>query len=313
VDEQAVSDEDQADAKPAMFGHLRRAGLGKLRRRTGGRMGLDRPVVEQREAFTQLLELTQVGMPEHHVESLELGGVACLKLTPLERSCARELVYVHGGGYSLGSPTTHRPLAARVARRLGASAILPRYRLAPEHPCPAGLDDVLAVWRALPDQTRARAIVLGDSAGGGLALAMSMALRDAGEQLPAGLVLMSPWTDLSMSGVSIDALAEHEVMLQRPGLELMAGRYAGALPRQDPRVSPLFGRFEGLPPILIQVGGHEVLLDDARRAADAAREAGVAVELQIYAEQVHVFQATPMIEAAAVAIRAIANWIEALP
>lgn len=275
-------------------------------------MGLDRPVAEQREAFTQLLELTQIGMPDHHHEPLELGGVACLRLTPRSRSCPRELVYVHGGGYALGSPQTHRPLAARVAHRVGASAILPRYRLAPEHPCPAGLHDVLAVWRALPQQTRAQAILVGDSAGGGLALAVSMALRDAGEQLPAGMVLMSPWTDLSMSGASVDALAEHEVMLQRPGLELMAGRYAGDLPREDPRVSPLFGRFDGLPPMLIQVGGHEVLLDDARRAADAAREAGVAVELQIYAGQVHVFQATPMVETAATAIRAIAAWVAGL-
>jgi acetyl esterase/lipase len=275
-------------------------------------MAIDRPVSEQRDAFTQLLELTQIGMPEHQREVVEIGGVECLRVIPTERSSPRELVFVHGGGYSLGSPATHRPLAARIARRVGALAILPRYRLAPEHPCPAALEDVLAVWRALPDQTQARAILIGDSAGGGLALAMSMMLRDAGEQLPAGIVLMSPWTDLSMSGASVDTLAEHEVMLQRPGLELMAGRYAGELPRDDPRVSPLFGSFAGLPPMLIQVGGHEVLLDDARRAAQAASEAGVAVELQIYAGQVHVFQATPIIEAAATAIQAIATWITTL-
>ncbi|KIG16623.1 6-hexanolactone hydrolase [Enhygromyxa salina] len=297
---------------PAVFGQLRRANLGKLRRRTGGRMALDRPVTEQREAFSELLELTQIGMPDHQVAQLELGGVACLRLTPVELRSARELVYVHGGGYSLGSPQAHRPLAARVAHRVGAPAIMPAYRLAPEHPCPAALEDVLAVWRALPRATQAQAILAGDSAGGGLALALSMALRDAGEQLPAGVVLLSPWTDLSMSGASIDTLAENEVMLQRPGLELMAGRYAGGLSRRDPRVSPLFGRFEDLPPMLIQVGGHEVLLDDGRRAADKALAAGVAVELQVYAEQVHVFQATPMVEAAATAIRAIATWVDAL-
>ncbi|PRP96944.1 Monoterpene epsilon-lactone hydrolase [Enhygromyxa salina] len=275
-------------------------------------MALDRPVSEQREAFTQLLELTQIGMPDHQVEPRELGGVACLRLTPRALQTTREIIYVHGGGYSLGSPHTHRPLVARVAHQVGAAATLPSYRLAPEHPCPAGLDDVLAVWRALPRSTQAQAILAGDSAGGGLALAVAMALRDARDQLPAGLVLLSPWTDLSLSGASIDALAEHEVLLQRPGLELMAGRYAGSLSREDPRVSPLFGRFEGLPPTLIQAGGHEVLLDDARRAADNALAAGVAVELQIYENQVHVFQATPMLEAAAVAIKAIAHWIATL-
>src|SRR5690606_30873910 len=122
--------------------------------------------------------------------------------------------------------------------------------------------------------------------------AAAMALRDGGDVPPSGLVLLSPWTDLTMSGDSVDALAEHEIMLRRPGLELMAGRYAGSLQREDPRVSPLFGRFDGLPRMLIQVGGLEVLLDDARRAAAAAEQAGVAVELQVHDGQAHVFQAT---------------------
>lgn len=303
-------------AKRTGLGQLRHASLAKLRRRTGGGLALDRQITEQREAFHMLLELTRVGMPEHRCEAREHGGVACLALTragldPAER--ARLIVYVHGGGYSLGSPETHRPLAARIARRVGARVLMPRYRLAPEHPCPAGLDDVRAVWRALPDAVRARAVLAGDSAGGGLALALAMQLRDAGEAGPVGLVLLSPWTDLSVSGDSVDAFAEHEILLQRPGLEHMAGRYAGALPLRDPRVSPLWGRFEGLPPMLIQAGGLEVLLDDARRTAARARAAGVEVELQIHDGQVHVFQATPMIEAADSAIRALAGWIRALP
>lgn len=292
------------------FGRLRPADLAKLRRRTGGALGLERPVAQQREAFRALLELTEVGMPEHVCTTVEHGGVACLRITPASSAHARlGVVYVHGGGYVLGSPESHRPLAARIARRLGAELILPRYRLAPEHPCPAALEDVLAVWRALRSEADQPWILAGDSAGAGLALAASMCLRDAGGPLPAGLVLLSPWADLTMSGASIDALAQHEVMLRRPGLELMAGRYAGALPRTDPRVSPAFGSFEGLPPTLIQVGGHEVLLDDARAVAANAERAGVVVELQIYPEQVHVFQATPMLQAGAVAIQAIADWI----
>ncbi|PRP91211.1 Monoterpene epsilon-lactone hydrolase [Enhygromyxa salina] len=300
-----------SDEQPS-YVRVRRAGLAKIRRRSGGGMGLDRPVAEQREAFSQLLALTQVAMPEHRFAAAELAGVECLRLTPSELTSERQILFVHGGGYSLGSPLTHRPLVARVARRVGAEALMPRYRLAPEHPCPAALDDVRAVWRALPDAVRAKAILAGDSAGGGLALALAMRLRDEGELLPAGVVLLSPWTDLTMSGDSIEAHAAHEVMLGRRGLELMAGRYAGELPRDDPRVSPLFGRFEGLPPTLIQVGGVEVLLDDARRAAARAAEAGVAVELQIYEGQGHVFQATPIIDAAAAAIRAVAAWVAQL-
>jgi monoterpene epsilon-lactone hydrolase len=289
--------------------NMRRAGLESIRRKTGGGLALDRPISEQRAAFARLLELTQVGMPEHHCESLRIADRSCLQLTPCEHTDERLLVYIHGGGYSLGSAATHRPLAVRLARAIGSEAILPDYRLAPEHPCPAALEDVLAVWRALPQQVRARAILAGDSAGGGLALALSMSLRDAGEQLPSALVLLSPWTDLTISGESVDRLAEHEVMLARPGLELMAARYAGSLARDDVRASPLFGRFEGLPRMLIQVGGHEVLLDDARRVAQRASDAGVRVSLQIWDRQVHVFQATPMLEAAAAAIAEVRVWV----
>jgi monoterpene epsilon-lactone hydrolase len=290
---------------------MRRARIDSIRRKTGGGLALDRPIAEQRAAFAQLLELTQVGMPEHDCQALRVAEVPCLRLTPRERDDDRLLVFVHGGGYSLGSASTHRPLAARLARALRVDALLPDYRLAPEHPCPAALDDTLAVWRSLPVHVRARAILAGDSAGGGLALALTMLLRDAGEPLPSALVLLSPWTDLTISGESVDRLAEHEVMLARPGLELMAARYAGPLARDDVRVSPLFGRFDGLPPTLIQVGGHEVLLDDARRAAHRAAAAGVAVSLQVWERQVHVFQATPMLESATLAIAEIREWVGA--
>lgn len=308
-----------APSRPGKSSRMRRAGLSSIQRKTGGGLELDRPIAEQRAAFARLLELTSVGMPEHDCRALELAAIPCLKITPpgLPRVLPRVLgddrllLFVHGGAYSLGSATTHRPLAARLARALASEVVLPDYRLAPEHPCPAAIEDTLAVWRALPRRVRAGAILAGDSAGGGLALALAMHLRDLGEVLPSALVLLSPWTDLTVSGESVDRLAEHEVMLARSGLELMAARYAGTLARDDPRVSPLFGRFEGLPRLLIQVGGHEVLLDDARRAAQRAAAAGVAVTLQIWDQQNHVFQATPMLETAGVAIAAIATWINA--
>ena len=294
--------------------HPRRATADKLRRRTGGALDLDRPVADQRVAFASLLELTEVAMPEHRCRELELGGRACLELEPQTRAPLADaplILFVHGGGYSLGSPRTHRPLAARIARVAGARVILPSYRRAPEHPCPAGIDDVLAVWRALEPAARARAVLVGDSAGGGLCLAVTMRLRELGEAPPLGLALLSPWVDLTMSGASIEQNAAHEIMLRREGLELMAGRYAGSLPRKDPRVSPLFGNFEGLPPMLIHVGELEVLLDDARRLAARAREAGVEVQLEVWPEQHHVFQATPLHERASAAVTELGDWIRA--
>ena len=297
-------------------GRMRRAKLSSIERKTGGGLRIDRPIPDQRAAFAKLMALTEFGMPEHDADELSVGGVACLRLRPHARPEARpsapsgaRLLFVHGGGYSLGSPATHRPLVARIAEALGREALLPDYRLAPEHPCPAGLADVLAVWRALPEAERRATILAGDSAGGGLALAAAMSLRDAGEPLPAGLVLLSPWTDLSVSGESVEALAEHEIMLTRRGLEFMAGRYLGELAPTDVRASPLFGDFAGLPPLLVQVGGHEVLLDDARRAAARAEAAGVPTHLQVWEREHHVFQAMPLRASAQAAIAAIAEWV----
>ncbi|MCA9699874.1 MAG: alpha/beta hydrolase fold domain-containing protein, partial [Myxococcales bacterium] len=208
----------------------RRAGLEKIRRKTGGGLALDRPIGEQRAAFAKLMALTEVGMPDHLCEPRFLGGMDCLRLeVPLPREggdsddsddadgvgssesagpSGATILYIHGGGYSLGSPVTHRPLAARIARRCGAPIWLPRYRRAPEHPCPAGLEDVHRSYLELRQSLRQRGqdgpvFLAGDSAGGGMALALAMTLRDqrGGEALsPAGLVLLSPWTDLTMSG-----------------------------------------------------------------------------------------------------------------
>jgi monoterpene epsilon-lactone hydrolase len=284
----------------------RRAGAAKLRRKLGD-LDLDLPIEQQREAFARLLSLTEIAMPEHALEQVEIAGIEALWIDASGAPQRESVVHLHGGGYSMGSPSTHRPLAARLSRKLGRPVLLPRYRQPPEHPCPAALDDVLALWRGLPDSdTR---VLSGDSAGGGLALALAMALRDAGERLPERMVLMSPWTDLSLSGESIDRQGEADVFFRRPGLELMAGRYAGTIERRDPRVSPLWGALEGLPAMLIQAGGDEALLDDSTRLAERLGEVGGIVDLQVWAGQGHVFQATPMLEAAGEAITAIARWL----
>ena len=295
---------------------MRRSKPSKIRRRIGHGLDPDGPIELQREAFARLLELTSVGMPEHSCERVELGGVEALRLTPSlvpDGGKGARLFYVHGGGYSLGSPETQRPLAARVAAAIGAPLEMPRYPLAPEHPYPAALEVLRRAWQGLEPEEQRSALMIGDSAGGGLALALAMDLRARGEPGPAGLVLMSPWVDLSVSGDSIERNAAHDLMFSRAGLELMAQRYVGGCEGADPRVSPLFGDFCGLPPTLIQAGAEEMLLDDAVRAAVQAELAGVQVELQVYPGQGHVFQATPMLEAGARALAAIAAWVAERP
>ncbi|NVB43389.1 alpha/beta hydrolase [Pseudenhygromyxa sp. WMMC2535] len=286
-----------------------RARLEKLRKVFGG-LSISQPISEQRATFTRMMAMTEIAMPEHREDALELGGVQALRIRPFERTPHEQtILYLHGGGYIMGAPSTHRCLAARIADRCCVELILPDYRLAPEHPCPAALEDARAAWLALPEATRRHAIVGGDSAGGGLALALAMELRERGEPLPRGLLLLSPWVDLSMSTASIDSMAEHEVMLQRPRLEYAAGHYAGELDRRQWRVSPLFGDFTGLPPTLIQVGGHDVLLDEAGAATRAAEAAGVEVSLEVFEEQAHVFQSNPLLAATSRAVGKIDDWL----
>jgi acetyl esterase/lipase len=183
-------------------------------------------------------------------------------------------------------------LTALLARRCGCRVVAPNYRLAPEHPFPAALDDALAVYRHLlgSGQEPGKIAVSGDSAGGGLAVALMMALVEAGDPLPAAAVLMSPWVDLTLSSKTCSANAGIDAVLNVPTLGAWAAGYSGVLGLEHPLVSPLFGNFGGLPPMLIQVGGDEVLLDDARRLAARAAEAGVAVELRVWEGLWHCWQ-----------------------
>jgi acetyl esterase/lipase len=179
----------------------------------------------------------------------------------------RVVLYLHGGGYIMGSPRTHRELAARIAREAAARVLLLDYRLAPEHPFPAAVDDATAAYRWLRGRgLDARSIaVAGDSAGGGLTLATLLALRDAGESLPACAVCLSPWTDLEATGASAQPGGADDPMVGLAGLHDSGRLYAGERTR-DPLASPLHGDFTGLPPRLLQVGTRELLLDDSTRA-----------------------------------------------
>jgi epsilon-lactone hydrolase len=189
------------------------------------------------------------------------------------------LFWIHGGAYCLGSPGTHAAMAGQLAQRMGGGAVLPDYRLAPEHAFPAAAEDVLAAYRALLAEgpPAARIVVGGDSAGGGLAFALLHLIGEAGLPWPCGVVAFSPWADLTASGESLRTLAAREAMLPVERIEEIRDHYlVGADPR-DPRASPVFGRFRGAPPVLILSSLHEALRDDARMMAARLREDGVAV------------------------------------
>jgi len=189
------------------------------------------------------------------------------------------ILYLHGGGYVIGSNTGYREFASRLARAASARVCVLNYRLAPEHPFPAALDDAVAAWRWLRNQNipTGELIVAGDSAGGGLTLATLMALRAAGDDLPAGAVCFSPWTDLAGTGSTLAPGAIDDPLVGAEAIRMMAAQYAGS-DTNNPLVSPLYGDYRGLPPLLIQVGTREVLLDDSRRAAAKARSAGVKLD-----------------------------------
>ncbi len=203
------------------------------------------------------------------------------------------LLFLHGGGYELGSVRSDGELAARLGRAGGMRVLFPEYRLAPEHPFPAAIDDVLAAWRWLrTDQDlSARSIaVAGDSAGGGLAVALLVATRDAGEASPAAAVLMSPTVDLTSSGASMTERADQDPISTPAMLRQLAADYlAGAHPK-TPLASPLFASLSGLPPLLVQAGTADLLLSDSERLATAATQAGVDITLQIGEGLPHVYQ-----------------------
>ena len=203
------------------------------------------------------------------------------------------LLYLHGGGFIGCSPETHRPLVASLVRRLRGEAFVPGYRLAPEHPHPAALHDAIAAYRHLVHErgiAAARIVLTGDSAGGGLALALVMALRDSGEPLPAGVVMFSPWTDLAGTGSSLEENSDRCAMFAGDTIRRASHFYLGDMDPMHPLVSPLFGDFSGLPPLLLHASQHEVLRDDAVRVAERAREAGVEVTLRLWRHVPHVWQ-----------------------
>ena len=203
---------------------------------------------------------------------------------------SRVLMFFHGGGYCSGSIVSHRRLVTEAGRAAGVRTLAIAYRLAPEHPFPAAYDDVLTAWRFLRDQNIAGAHIAigGDSAGGGLTLALIGRLRDAQEELPGCAWLISPWTDLMMSGSTLSSKEAIDPLIHKQYLSELADAYLPAgMDRKDPRVSPLYADLKGFPPVLIQVGSAETLLDDATRFAAVAGAADVRVTLEIWPQMIH--------------------------
>lgn len=247
----------------------------------------DRPIAVQRRRMAWAGRRRAVGV---RYRATSLGGVAARVAVPARRGTERHVLWFHGGGYVMGSPKTHLPPAGLLAKRARAQVTLPEYRLAPEAPFPAAYDDALRAARAfLDDHDPSTVVVAGDSAGGGLALAMLCSLRDEGRPLPAGLYLQSPLVDLTCSGESWASVANDPFITQAL-FDKMVRLYLTGHDPADWRASPLFASHHGLPPTLVQAGGAEAIVSDSTRLAASLDRSGVKVTLDVADGMWHVYQ-----------------------
>lgn len=236
-------------------------------------------------------------LPDAAVEPIDADGVYAEWVRMPKSDPGRRLLYLHGGAYLTGSPVYRRRLASDIAAAGRCSVLLPKYRLAPEHTFPAALEDAMTAFRWMrghgPDGPAAASstFVAGDSAGGGLTLSVLLSLRDAGESQANGGIALSAWTDLAVTAKSLETRgALDPTNVGRGPVVQMANDYLGGADPKDPHASPLYGDYEGLAPLLLQVGDHEVLLDDTTRVAERAEAAGVEVTLEVEPEAFHCFQ-----------------------
>src|SRR5215470_5059742 len=274
----------------------------------------DSLTIEEQRAQYERAERVFPIPPEVKIERVTAPVAPAEWLRPPSAEAGRVVLYLHGGGYVIGSPRSHRHLAAAIADAAGASALSLDYRRAPEDPFPAAVDDAVACYRWLLEQGIApgRIVIAGDSAGGGLTVATLVALKDARVPLPAGGVCISPWVDLTLSGASYDTKAAADPIVRRPGIDEMARAYLGKTDPRTPLASPLFADLRGLPPLLIHVGSEEVLLDDAVQLALRAKAAGVSATLEVWDRMIHVWHwFLPMLEEADTAIQGIGRFCRA--
>ncbi len=222
-------------------------------------------------------------------EQVDANGVAAEWVNGTGATRDRTFLFIHGGGYYRGSPASSRATAARISAATGARVLSTSYRLAPEHAFPAAIDDVFTAyrWMLSADVDPAKSMVGGISAGGGLTLALLLKLKDSGDPLPAGAVPMSAWTDMTQTAGTYRTKADADPMIGKPYLDRMSGYYLNGADPKTPLASPLFGDLAGLPPLLVQVGTAETLLDDSRIFAERATEAGVDVTYEPWEDMIH--------------------------
>ncbi|HEV8322190.1 MAG TPA: alpha/beta hydrolase [Myxococcota bacterium] len=252
-------------------------------------------VDEMRDTWESLASQVPAA-PDLRVEQVLANGVPAAWFVVPEAAADRAVLYLHGGAYVAGSLNTHRDLITRVGRAARARVLGVEYRLAPEDPFPAAVNDAVAAWRWLVSPTGGgvaprRAAIAGDSAGGGLTVATLVSLRQSGDPLPAAAACLSPWVDLEGIGPSMTARAALDPIVSRDNLVRMGRHYLGGKDPRTPLAAPLYADLTGLPPLLVQVGTAEALWDDAGRLAERARAAGVDVTLEPWEDMIHAFQA----------------------
>ncbi len=268
-------------------------------------------VEKMREGFEQMTVMLPV-QPDIKCEPVSAGGVKAEWVAAPNADAGRAILYLHGGGYVIGSINTHRAISGRISRAAKARVLLIDYRLAPEHPFPAAVEDSLTAYRYMLGQgiRPGRLALAGDSAGGGLTIAALVAIKDAKLPMPAAGVGMSPWVDMEGIGESMTSKSKVDPMVQKEGLAQMAAAYLGGKDPRTPLAAPLYADLSGLPPLLIQVGTSETLLDDSTRLAERARKSGVNVTLEPWENMIHVWQAfAPILDEGQQAIDKIGTFV----
>jgi acetyl esterase/lipase len=286
---------------------------GRVARRLQLRVNHLTPVAELRSRYDAIFAGLGTTEPEVLIERAQLSGVKGEWLSIADTSPKRLVLYLHGGGFIAGSPESHRLLVARLCRAGNSAAFSVAYRLAPEFPFPAGLRDGVDAYRFLIAKGfPPRSIVIaGDGAGGGLAFAVAMAIRNGGMPVPAGIIALSPWADLSLSGWSMMQNADYDGILSWDLLFVSARHYLRGGSIADPYASPVFGNLRDFPPVMVHAGSQEILRDDASRLGELAAAANVPVSVEVYEGMQHLFQALSSGQDGKVSINRMGQFIRA--
>ena len=272
----------------------------------------ENPTVEDSRVGFEKLARVVGGKTPANARQVDAGGVPSELVSSDEASDQTAVLYLHGGGYVIGSPKTHRELARRLSTASHAQVLVIDYRLAPENLFPAAVEDAVSAYRWLLSEGYApeKLSIAGDSAGGGLTAATLVSIRDQGLPLPACGVCLSPWVDMESLGDSMTSRADRDPMVQREGLVNMAGVYLADADPKSPLAAPMYADLEGLPPLLIQVGASETLFDDAVRLDEKARAAGVETTFEEWDNMIHVWHLfAPMLDEGQQAIERMAEFM----